>query len=471
LTVLAIDQGTSGTKAIVVDPVDGVLAVAEEPVHPEYLAGGGVEQSPEALLDSVHAAGRRALNQAGRPVEAVALANQGETVLAWDPSTGEPLSAAIGWQDRRSEALCATMDAAKDRVAERTGLVLDPYFSAPKMAWLRSEVTRHGVVTTTDAWLVHQLTGRMVTDVSTASRSLLTDLDSVSWDGELLDLFGLGDEMMPTIVACDEVIGTTRSFGGELTVAGLMVDQQAALLAEACTRAGTTKCTFGTGAFLLVNAGRIPVRSGHGLTCSAAWRIRDQTDYCLDGQVYAAASAVRWMIELGLLSSASELDQVAAEDAGGVLCVPALAGLAAPWWRPDASAAMAGMTLSTRRGQIVRAVLEGIGSQIAALTAVVAGELGRPLTALRVDGGLTRSATLMQVTADLTQLPVEVFPSPHATALGAAAMGRLALDHRLDVESAVAGWTPQHRYEPAWTAERARDHAGRWQALADREDP
>ncbi len=469
MTVLAIDQGTSATKAIVVDPVDGILALAEEPINPEYLPDGGVEQSPDALLSSLLNAGRRALLLAGRPVEAVSLANQGETVLAWDPSTGEPLSTAVSWQDRRSEALCGAMGGAKDWVAERTGLVLDPYFSAPKMAWLRSEVTRDGVVTTSDAWLVHQLTGRMVTDVSTASRSLLTDLDTVTWDRELLELFGLGSERMPTIVACDESIGTTGAFGGEITVAGLMVDQQAALLAEACVSPGMTKCTFGTGAFLLVNGGKVPVRSAHGLSCSAAWRVRSETSYCFDGQVYAAASAVRWMIELGMVSSAAELDQVAADDANGVLCVPALAGLAAPWWRPDATAAVVGMTLSTQRGQVVRAVLEGVGAQIAALTSIVAGELGRPLTMLRVDGGLTRSRKLMQVMADLTQLPIEVFPSPHATALGVAAMCRLALDPTLDVEAAVAGWAPLERYEPVWGADRAADHQERWQALVRRE--
>ncbi|MGH3638129.1 MAG: FGGY family carbohydrate kinase, partial [Mycobacterium sp.] len=192
--VLAIDQGTSGTKAIVVDDAGQVIAIAEVALRPEYLPGGGVEQDPEALWNSVLEAGRRALDEAGVPVDAVALANQGETVLAWDRSTGRPLTPAIVWQDRRAESICAALAASADDVAERTGLVLDPYFSAPKMAWIRANLTRDGVVTTTDTWLIHRLCGAFVTDVSTASRSLLLDLNTASWSEDLLELFGLGDE-------------------------------------------------------------------------------------------------------------------------------------------------------------------------------------------------------------------------------------------------------------------------------------
>ena len=229
--ILAIDQGTSGTKAIVVDPVDGVVGVADEPVRPSYLAGGGVEQDPDELLRSVLSAGRRALAAAGCPVAAVSLANQGETVLAWDLATGSPLSQAVVWQDRRAESITSELADAGGWVADRTGLVLDPYFSAPKMAWLRRNVTAEGVVTTTDSWLIHQLCGEFVTDASTASRSLLAGLDHVEWDPQLLELFGLSAERLPRIVACDDVVGTTTAFGGHLPVAGLVVDQQAALLA------------------------------------------------------------------------------------------------------------------------------------------------------------------------------------------------------------------------------------------------
>jgi len=466
-TVLAIDQGTSGTKAVVVDAVDGVLASTEIALRPVYGAGGSVEVSPQDLLDSVLAAGRQAVGAAGRPVHAVALANQGETVLAWDPTTGQPLSPAIVWQDRRAEALVGELAAARDWVAQRTGLVLDPYFSAPKMAWLRRTITTAGVVTTSDTWLIHRLCGAFVTDASTASRSLLTDLDGVGWDHELLALFGLQDEALPRIVACDEVVGSTSGFGTELPVGGLIVDQQAALLAQRCLEAGAAKCTFGTGAFLLANTGDQPHRSTSGLTASVAWRLRGTTSYCLDGQVYAAASVVRWLQDLGLVTGPEDIDRTAAADAGGVLCVPALAGLAAPWWRPDATATFTGMTLDSSAPHLVLAAMQGIAAQVAELADSIHADLRSPLSRLRVDGGLARCRTLMQATADIAQLPVDVYPLDHATALGAAATGLLALQPDLDVASAIPMWTAGDSYEPSWSADRAADFRHRWRTTAE----
>ncbi|AFM18157.1 glycerol kinase [Mycolicibacterium chubuense NBB4] len=465
--LLAIDQGTSGTKAVVVDGRGAVLATAEIALRPEYLPGGGVEQDPEAMFQSVVTAGRQALAQAGVPVAAVALANQGETVLAWDRATGRPLTPAIVWQDRRAESLCATLADHSDDVAHRTGLVLDPYFSAPKMAWVRANLTPDGVVTTTDTWLVHRLCGAFVTDASTASRSLLTGLDAVTWDDDLLALFGLSGEALPDIVGSDEIVGHTDVFGPTLPVAGLIVDQQAALLAESCLDPGSAKCTYGTGAFLLAQLGAEPVRSRWGLTTSVAWRLRDRVSYCADGQVYTAASAVRWAVDLGLVPSAAEIDSVAAESSDGVLCVPALAGLAAPWWNSAATASFTGMTLSSGRGQLVRALLEGIAAQVTALTDLVSADLGRPLTRLRVDGGLTRSAVLMQAQADLARMPVDVYPSLHATALGAAACARLACDADLAVADAVGPWEAQHTYQPRWSADRAADFLGRWRGAVE----
>ncbi|MEV0129299.1 FGGY family carbohydrate kinase [Dactylosporangium sp. NPDC050688] len=464
--ILAIDQGTSGTKAIVTRAGGAVLAIAEEPLRPAYLPGGAVEQDPLAMLDSVLTAGRRAVAEAGVPLAAVALANQGETVLAWDRATGAPLTPAIVWQDRRAESVCAERAASAGRVAALTGLVLDPYFSAPKMRWIRERLTTDGVVTTTDTWLVHRLCGAFVTDASTASRSLLLDLDSGRWHGELLDVFGLGGEALPDVVASDAVVGTTGAFGGDVPVTGLIVDQQAALLAEACLTAGTAKCTYGTGAFLLAQLGGVAARSRSGLSTSIAWRLRDRVDHCVDGQVYTAASAVRWLTDLGLVTGADQLDTVAAAQSDGVLCVPALAGLAAPWWDAGATASFSGMTLSTGRGHLVRAVLEGVAAQVAALAGLVGDDLGTPLTTLRVDGGLTRSRVLMQAQADLAQLPVEVYPSPHATPLGAAACAALALDPALTAAEVTGGWRPAATYEPRWSPERAAEHLGRWHTAA-----
>jgi glycerol kinase len=464
-TVLAIDQGTSGTKAVVVR--DGeVLAIAEVPIRPRQAPGGVVEQDPQQMLDSVLTSGAQAVASAGVALDAVALANQGESVLAWDPTSGAPLTPVIVWQDGRAEEVCAGLRDHADEIAARTGLVLDPYFSAPKQAWVRRHLTRDGVVTTTDSWLLHHLTGEFVTDVSTASRSLVTDLDTGAWDAELLSLFGLADEPLPRILASDEVAGTTTAFGPEVPVAGLVVDQQAALLAESCLAPGEAKCTFGTGAFLLANTGTAATRSSTGLATSVAWRVGGRTTYCVDGQVYTAASAVQWLEQLGLITGADQLDAVAADDAEGVLAVPALAGLAAPWWRSEARASFTGMSLATRPGHLVLAVLQGIAAQVAELGDLVARDLGTALQQLRVDGGLTRSEVLMQSVADLMQVGVDVYPSPHATPLGAAALARVALEPGLALADAVPGWSPSRSYEPRWSADRAGDFRARWAAAA-----
>ncbi len=462
--VLAIDQGTSGTKAIVVDD-GGVVAMAEVSIRPSYLPGGRVEQDPAELLESVLAAGRRAVSSAGRNVGTVSLANQGETVLAWDRATGDVSGPAISWQDGRAADVCRELADHREWIAQRTGLVLDPYFSAPKMAWLRRNSTAE-VITTTDTWLLHRLTGEFVTDVSTASRSLLLDLDAVAWDAELVDTFGLADEPLPRITACDETIGRTTAFGPPMAVGGLIVDQQAALLAQGCWSPGTAKCTFGTGAFLLANTGADAPRSTAGLTTSVAWRTAGGTDYCIDGQVFTAGSAVRWLVDLGLVASAADIDAMAADDAGAVLCVPALAGLAAPWWRSDATASFTGMTLSTGPAELVLAVLQGVAAQVAALTGCIATDLGKQMASLCVDGGLTRCATLMQSVADLTQLPVQVYPSEHATALGAAALGRLASGGATSVADAVPPWAAVTCYEPRWSADRARNFLQRWNSAS-----
>lgn len=463
--VLAIDQGTSGTKAVVVDAGE-VVAVEEVPIRPQYRDGAVVEQDPRELLESVLSAGRRALERAARPVQAVALANQGESVLAWDRATGEPLTPILVWQDGRAAEVTAGLTEYADEVAARTGLALDPYFSAPKMTWLRRHLTDRGVVTTTDSWLLRHLTGAFVTDASTASRSLLTSLGGDAWDPWLVDLFGLGAESLPQVVGCDEVVGTTTAFGASLPVAGTIVDQQAALLAQGCLAPGDSKCTLGTGAFLLAQTGPDPVRSTHGLTTSVAWRLRGRTDYCLDGQVYTLASAVRWLAELGVIGSAADLDTGAAADCGGAVFVPALAGLAAPWWRSDVQGGLHGLTLATGRAELVRAVVDGLAASIAVVCEAAAGDLGAPLTVLRLDGGLTRSAVLVQAVADLAQVPVAVSPAPHATAVGAAVAARLALDPGLAVPEALPVDGPARLVEPTIDAAQSQDRMDRWRRAA-----
>ncbi|MFD9497735.1 FGGY family carbohydrate kinase [Streptomyces sp. NPDC060035] len=448
--VLAIDQGTSGTKALVICPERGVIGSGSAPVRPRYGAGGVVEADPAELLGSVLDAGRQAVDEAAEPVTAVGLANQGETVLAWDPGTGRPLTDAVVWQDRRAADLCAGLAAHQEELRLLTGLPLDPYFAAPKMAWIRRELTREGVVTTSDSWLVHRLTGAFVTDAATAGRTQLLDLHDVDWSPAALEIFGLSDERLPAVVDCAGPVGTTTGFGGEIPLSGLVVDQQAALLAQNALEPGNAKCTYGTGAFLLAQTGSRPRTSSSGLVSCVAWRLGGRTSYCLDGQVYTAASAVRWLTDLGVISGAADLDPVGSSvpGTGGVTFVPALAGLAAPWWRSDLRGSVTGLGLDTTAGHLVRALCEGIAAQVVALADAAAADLGAPLTALRVDGGLTRSTLLMQTQADLLQRPVEVSALPDLTALGAGAMARLGLDPHLPLRQAIPEWKPSAVYEP-----------------------
>ncbi|MFD8161948.1 FGGY family carbohydrate kinase [Streptomyces malaysiensis] len=455
--VLAVDQGTSGTKALVLCPERGVIGSAEVAVRPRHLPDGLVEVDPAALLTSVIEAGRQALAAAGEPVVAVGLANQGETVLAWDPVTGEPLTDALVWQDRRARTVCEQLAPHAETLRELTGLPLDPYFAAPKMAWIRRHLTGEGVVTTSDAWLVHRLTGAFVTDAATAGRTGLLDLDRVAWSPKALELYGLSAERLPSVVDAAGPFGTTTAFGGEVPLTGLLVDQQAALLAQRVTEPGTAKCTYGTGAFLLAQTGDRPRRGSHGLVSCVAWRFGGRTSYCLDGQVYTAASAVRWLSDLGVIQGPQDLDPVgrAVPDTGGVTFVPALAGLAAPWWRGDLKGSLTGLGLDTTAGHLVRALCEGIAAQVVEIAEAAASDLGAPLTVLRVDGGLTRSALLMQTQADLLQRPVEVSALPDVTALGVGAAARMGLDPDLTAEDAVPAWRPAAVYEPRISAERA----------------
>ena len=427
MRILAIDQGTSATKAVLVGPGLQVLGSAEAPVRVRAVGGDGVEADPEELYASVVAAGQQALAAARTGADAVALANQGETVLAWDRRTGRPLTQAIVWQDRRSAGVCRRLAGSAERLAEITGLPLDPYFAAPKMTWLREALDPGGVITTTDTWLLARLGADYVTDAATASRTMLLDLDAAEWSAEACAAFGVDPGALPRVADCAGVAGETTAFGSAMPVAGLAVDQQAALLAERCFDAGQAKCTYGTGAFLLAATGATAVRSGSGLSSSVAWRLAGTPSYCLDGQVYTAGAAIRWLEDVGLLTDAAELDAAGGSvpDSGGVLFVPALAGLGAPQWRPDARGAFLGLGLGTTRAHLIRAVIDGLAASVALLAGTVAADLGGPLTALRVDGGLTRSRVLLQAQADLLQLPVEVCQVPDATALGVAALARL----------------------------------------------
>ena len=465
MNILAIDQGTSATKAVLVGPGHDVLGSAEVPVTVRA-AADAVETDPDELYQSVLTAGRTALRSAGTQADAVALANQGETVLAWDRRTGRPLTQAIGWQDRRSAGVCDRLAPAAQWLTEVTGLPLDPYFAAPKMTWLRENLTTDGVVTTTDTWLLARLGADYVTDAATASRTMLLDLDAADWSARACEAFGIDQAMLPAVADCAGPAGETGAFGPLVPVTGLAVDQQAALVAERCLTAGQAKCTYGTGAFLLANTGGTAVRSTSGLAASVAWRLDGVPTYCLDGQVYTAGAAIGWLTEIGLLAGAAEIDPLAGSvtNSAGVIFVPALAGLGAPHWRPSARGAFLGLNLAVTRAHLIHAVVDGLAASVALLARSVADDLGAGLSGLRVDGGLTRSHALLQAQADLLQIPVEVYQTPDATALGVAALARLGVGACDNLAAAVGPVPIAMVVEPKMSPEEAAERLATFDA-------
>jgi glycerol kinase len=469
VTVLAIDQGTSATKAVVVADDGAVLSLAEASIQVRATSAGAVELDPEELWDSVISSGTEALAAAGHPhLSAIGLANQGETVMAWDRLTGTSHGSAIVWQDRRAEVVCNRLRDHGEFLADLTGLELDPYFVAPKVAWLREQIGQGPTITTTDTWMLRRLCGAFATDVATAGRSLLLDLDTCEWSERACEIFGIDPTTLPTVVGNAETLGECSFFGSSVPVTGACVDQQAALFAEHCRIAGEAKCTYGTGAFMLACTGDKPTRSSNGLVGCPAWRIGDHATYCLDGQVYTVGAAVNWLIDMGIMAEPADLDRVGAtvDGSGGVTFVPALAGLAAPYWKPQARAAFTGLTLGTERGHLVRAAIEGIAAQVALLAQAAGRDLGSQLTRLRVDGGLTRSTLLLQIQADLLQAPVEVYPSPHATALGVAAFADLGANPISQPQLREEAWRPDLVLEPRIGADEAAERLAGWQRVA-----
>ncbi len=456
MSILAIDQGTSATKAVIWSE-QGITAEIDVPVRGLTHDGDAIEQDPESLWESILQAGRQAMDAADTPIRAVAIGNQGETVLAWDRRTGLPVGPAVSWQDRRSASVTAGMDPADaDYLHQATGLPVDPYFAAPKLAWLQRRVDLPGggdiVVTTIDAWVNFRLAGAYATDLSTASRTQLLDGESLQWSERAAGIYGLPLAALPELVPCDATLGTTTAFGAPMPVAGVMVDQQAALLAEGCTEPGSAKCTYGTGIFLLANIGRAHTPSSSGLATSLAWAMRDGTRAsCVDGQVYSAGAAVAWLQRAGLIDGPADLDALAGvvHDTDGVRFDPSFSGRGAPQWDPSAAASITGLGLSTRREHIVRAFLEGLAAEVTALARAVESDVNAPLSALRVDGGLTQSSVLMQLQADGLGIPIEVYPHSCATALGLAAAALRALDGAGAEDAIIHGWRPQRVYEPA----------------------
>lgn len=467
--VVAIDQGTTGTTVLIVDEALQVRAKATEEFPQHFPRPGWVEHDPQAIWSSVVRALARALSAAGcatNELAAVGITNQRETTLLWERASGQPLHHAIVWQDRRTAERCDALRAAglEPLYRQRTGLVLDPYFSGTKLAWLLDHYdpqrtrARRGELAfgTVDSYLIWRLTGGAahVTDPSNASRTLLFDLERLRWEPELLTPLDIPPELLPTVCSSSEIYGTTRNVPGlpdGLPIAGAAGDQQAALFGQACFAPGDAKCTYGTGAFLLVNTGARPRPSRHGLLTTVAWRLGDQVSYALEGSAFSAGAAVQWLRDgLGLIGDAAEIEALARRvpDSGGVVFVPALVGLGAPHWRPEARGLISGLTRGTTAAHLARATLDGIACQICELAEALAGDLGAPLSSFRVDGGAARNDLLLQLQADLLGHPLVRPAITETTALGAALLAGLATGVWADQAAIAAVWQPERVFEP-----------------------
>lgn len=483
-TVLAIDQGTTSSRAIVFDDSLRPLASAQREFTQHFPAPGHVEHDAEEIWRSVEACARDALAGVDRrSVAAVGITNQRETVVLWDRRSGRPLHRALVWQDRRTADACRALREAgsEDTIRRKTGLLVDPYFSASKLRWLLDHVpgararAAAGELAfgTVDSWLMWQLSGgrEHVTDLTNASRTLLLDIDSGDWDDELLDLWSIPRAVLPRVAGCAEPLFTTRAFGLDCPVAGVAGDQQAALFGLQCFEAGDAKCTYGTGCFILVNAGEMRPTPGPGLLATPAWRIAGRTTYALEGSVFMGGAIIQWLRDqLGLVARAAEIEALAASvpDSDGVVLVPAFTGLGAPYWDADARGLLVGLTRGTGRGHIARAALDAIALQVADVLDALRPGLSSPLKSLKVDGGAARNDLLMRIQAKLLALTLERPPQLENTALGAASLAGLGAGLWPDAAALRALWRDATRIAPDEIALDTAALTRRWQAAVAR---
>jgi glycerol kinase len=469
MSILAIDQGTSGTKAILLDDDFQVIKKGYAPLDTQHNQNGAAQTTADLLWQSVVDAINQVITTGNHKIVAIALANQGESILAWDRQNGQALTPVIIWQDSRSSTLCEERKEHSQFVLSKTGLTIDPYFVAPKITWLKQnypKLPKSAFITTTDTYLIYKLTGEFVTDKATASRSLLFDLANLSWQQQLADIWGIDISTLPKLVDNDQIIGQVcaKEFPQlkATPLAAAIVDQPAALFAQNCFTSGQAKCTFGTGAFLLTNiADQIKI-SKNGLATSLAWQIKQSTNYYLDGQVFTAASCVDWLLENNFINKLSEIDQL--PDANGVIACPSFAGLGAPLWRADATASIMGLGLNHNKSHIASAIIDGIAAAVADLLSAVKSD-GVAITTLRVDGGLTQSTKLMQMQADLAQIPVEQYAHPDATAMGVAYLAALALNPNLSIADIAKRWQPAKVYLPKIGSDQAHNYLSRWRGV------
>jgi glycerol kinase len=480
--VLALDQGTTSSRAILFDHDGAVVAVAQREFQQIFPKPGWVEHDPDEIWASQIAVATEVLGRARirpRDVAAVGITNQRETAIVWDRATGRPIHNAIVWQDRRTAEMCDRLkaDGFEPLVRDRAGLVVDAYFSGTKVAWILDHVpgarerAERGELAfgTVDSWLVWQLTsGRThITDVTNASRTMLFNIHSLQWDDELLRMLNVPRSLLPEVRDSSEIYGTvSTSLGLEsIPIAGIAGDQQAALFGQMCVSPGMSKNTYGTGCFLLQNTGTSPAVSKHQLVSTVAWRIGGRTEYALEGSIFIGGAVVQWVRDgLKLVTSAPEIETLAASvaDNGGVFLVPAFTGLGAPHWDPYARGTIVGLTRGTTGGHIARAALESIAYQVADILEAIHGDSGITLSELRVDGGAAANDLLMQFQADLLGVPVLRPAVTETTALGAAYLAGLAVGFWSSVDEIARQWRTERRFDPAMAPGDARALRARW---------
>ena len=474
--ILAIDQGTTGTTAIVFDDEARPVGRAYAELTQHFPRPGWVEHDADEIVESVLAVAREALRSArvdGRDLRAIGITNQRETVVAWDRE-GRPLHRAIVWQDRRTAGRCAELRAGghESLVRERTGLVLDPYFSGTKVEWLFREggVPRDALVGTIDAWLAYRLTGEHVTDPSNASRTLLYDIRARTWDEDLCKLLHVPPASLPRVVPTAGALGETRALGRTVPVCALVGDQQSALYGQRCRGPQSAKCTYGTGNFVLRALGHGEPRVDEGLLTSVAWQVGDQVEYALEASVFVTGAAVQWLRDgLQVIEDATETEALARSLDGNddVFFVPALTGLGSPQWDPYARGTIVGLTRGVRRAHLARAALEAIAYQTVDAVRAQDAVVGSPLTELRADGGASANEWLMQFQADVLGAPVAVAPLAETTALGAAYLAGVAAGIWSEADLDSLGGEPR-RYEPRLEEARRERLMARWHEAVER---
>lgn len=464
--ILALDQGTTSSRALLLGEDGRVHGTAQAAFAQIYPQPGWVEHNPGEIWSSQFGAAMDALAQVDASpssIAAIGITNQRETAIVWDRKTGEAISNAIVWQDRRTSAFCDHLreQGHEQAIQEKTGLVIDAYFSGSKIRWILDNVpgarqrAERGELAfgTVDSWIIWKLTGgaRHVTDVTNASRTMLFNIHTLQWDDELLGLFNIPRSLLPEVVESSGVCGHTAGVLPGIPIAGLAGDQHASLFGQMCTEPGMVKCTYGTGSFMLQNTGSTAVLSKNKLLTTIAWRINGQTTYALEGSVFVAGAVVQWLRdELQIIRSSEEVEALAASvpDGGGVYFVPSFAGMGAPHWDQYARGAIVGLTRGSNRAHIARAALEGIALQVADILAAMESDSGVPIRELRVDGGAARNNLLMQIQANLLNVTVTRPANTETTVLGAAYMAGLATGVWADQETIRKQWVAERRFSP-----------------------